>query len=697
MRIIRLSLRGKLIGQGLIPIVLLVGLASLSLYSVGLLLESANEVDLTHKTIRQTMEIREQAVEMQTGMRGFLLTGEDKLLGEFSQGEKKIADEFGSLRKAGGTSAKAGALEEAEGIIFSWKNEVAEPAIALRKEIGSAKDMNEMADLVRQGMSRRHYENLRAKMEALIRLEKGSLAGRQKEQARERDPARLRDVIAAVDYGNMVIGDALQALLLVDELHRVQLWYVLSGKEEFLAQYQDAKKKAFAMIEQVKESVADNPQQVKTLDETAAIFKDWMNTVLEPEMKTRGEIAKSKTMMDMKAYVNKGEDKIRFDKFKQVMDAFRAREDSLMADRRKTADHTASLTRKLLAAGTVVAVFVALLIAIVLSGRIVRPLFKAVSLAESIGEGDLSRTIEVNTRDEVGKLCKALNSMVENLRSQINRVMLAVDVLVSESAEVAATVAQVAASTAQTSSALTELTTTVEEVKGSARVASDMAKGVAKSARESVQVAEAGKKFTENTIEKMNLIKDQMESIGETVVRLSEHSRQIGAIIATVQDIADQSNLLAVNASIEAARAGDQGKGFAVVAQEIKSLADQSRQATEQVRTILEDTGKWVSAVVMATEQGSKAVQSGVEQSVRSGEVIGTLSGGVVSSSQSASVIQTASEQQSVGVEQVSDAMVTIEQAMRRISDSTGQLEAAAQKLSELGGVLKHSVRHYKL
>ena len=116
-----------------------------------------------------------------------------------------------------------------------------------------------------------------------------------------------------------------------------------------------------------------------------------------------------------------------------------------------------------------------------------------------------------------------------------------------------------------------------------------------------------------------------MESIGETVVRLSQHSQSIEQIISTVQDIADQSNLLAVNASIEAARAGERGKGFAVVAHEIKSLADQSREATAQVREILEEIRKWISAVVMATEQGAKAVTSGLDQAASAGESIKVL------------------------------------------------------------------------
>lgn len=188
-----------------------------------------------------------------------------------------------------------------------------------------------------------------------------------------------------------------------------------------------------------------------------------------------------------------------------------------------------------------------------------------------------------------------------------------------------------------------------------------------------------------------------MESIGETVVRLSEHSQAIEDIIAAVQDLADQSNLLAVNASIEAARAGDQGKGFAVVAHEIKTLADQSKEATGQVRTILEDTRKWVSAVVMATEQGSRAVGAGVSQSTVAGESIQSLANSVAASSQAASVIDTATEQQFAGVDQVARAMANIAQAMHQNLEGTSQLETAAKRLEDLGVSLKDLVERYRV
>ncbi len=115
----------------------------------------------------------------------------------------------------------------------------------------------------------------------------------------------------------------------------------------------------------------------------------------------------------------------------------------------------------------------------------------------------------------------------------------------------------------------------------------------------------------------MKRIQTHMDSIAASIVRLSDQSQAIGEIIASVNDLAEQSNLLAVNAAIEAAKAGEQGKGFAVVAQEVRSLAEQSKQATAQVRNILGDIQKATSAAVMATEQGSKAVEAGVKQSAR--------------------------------------------------------------------------------
>ena len=352
---------------------------------------------------------------------------------------------------------------------------------------------------------------------------------------------------------------------------------------------------------------------------------------------------------------------------------------------------------KLVKYGVTVSIILTLLIAYFLAQRIARPILEAVGLAEAISKGDLSRGLQVRSKDEVGRLGSALNTMVANLKSQTEELLDAVNALATNSAEISTTVSQLAQSTSKTSAAVTETSSTVEQVKQAAFIASDKAKNVAEASASAVRTSLDGKTATEETIKRMILIEQQMDSVGQTVVRLSDQSKAIEDIIATVQDLADQSNLLAVNASIEAARAGDQGKGFAVVAQEIKTLADQSREATDQIRSILEDTRKWVGAVVMATEQGTKAVQSGAEQSRLAGTAIASLSESVEASAQAASVISATSEQQTTGVDQVATAMTSIDQAMQQNAMGTAQIEEAASKLEGIGNRLKELAAHYKL
>lgn len=274
-------------------------------------------------------------------------------------------------------------------------------------------------------------------------------------------------------------------------------------------------------------------------------------------------------------------------------------------------------------------------------------------------------------------------------RSIAKPMMEGINILASASSEISATVSQLASSSSQTFAAISETTATLEELRQSGQLSSNKAKSVSEESRNSIQIAQTGKKATEEIIAGMNQIKSQMESIGDTVIRLSEQSRSIEEIIDAVKDLADQSNLLAVNASIEAARAGEQGKGFSVVAEEIKSLSDQSKRATDQVRTILDDIRNSISGVVMATERGSKAVEAGVQQSAQTSHAIHAVSSSVQDASQALTVIVASTEQQAVGVDQVASAMDSIDQAMRQNVEGTKQLETAAKNLEELGHRLK--------
>ncbi len=161
--------------------------------------------------------------------------------------------------------------------------------------------------------------------------------------------------------------------------------------------------------------------------------------------------------------------------------------------------------------------------------------------------------------------------------------------------------------------------------------------------------------------------------------------------------MADQSNLLAVNASIEAAKAGEQGKGFAVVAQEVRNLAEQSKQATAQVRLILNDIQKAISTAVMATEQGGKVVEVGVNQSSDAGDSIRMLADAVTSSAQASIQIVAATNEQLVGMDQVAQAMESIKQASDQNVFGIRQVETAIHNLNGLGQNLKEMVHHYRI
>lgn len=393
------------------------------------------------------------------------------------------------------------------------------------------------------------------------------------------------------------------------------------------------------------------------------------------------------------------------------------------------------LRNQILIIGLVIAIIVAI-IAFMFSRIISSPLIRLTGVASSMAIGDLSKEIEVKSNDEIGELANsfsilkdsisekakqaeeiasgnlvvevtplsendtmgiAFSSMIVNLRDQIEKITEGVNVLSSSSSEIMAMVSQLASGSAETATSVSETTSTVEEVKQTIELSNQKATEVSESAQKISLISQDGKVSIHETIEGMNKIKEQMESIASIVIQLSEKSNIIGEIAATVNDLSEQSNLLAVNASIEAAKAGEQGKGFTVVAQEIKNLAERSKESTVQIRTILADIQKGISNAVMATEQGKKVIDDGLELSSRASEVITTLAAGVEEASQASIQISASSQQQLIGIEQITSAMENIKEASAQNSSSIKQTEESVTELNNLGEKLKNIMKQYKL
>jgi len=271
-------------------------------------------------------------------------------------------------------------------------------------------------------------------------------------------------------------------------------------------------------------------------------------------------------------------------------------------------------------------------------------------------------------------LSRRLGAMTHGVVSQMG----------SSVAELGAVASQVAATATQTATAINEAATTADEVRQTSLLVSEKAAAVSDESRDAEGIAESGRRAVTENLAGIDRIREQMALVAESIVRLSEQTQAVGEIVATSNDIAEQSNLLAVNAAIEAAKASEHGKGFGVVAEEVKSLASQSKQAVVRIRGILDDIQKATGAAVMAAEQSVKTVDEGARQASAASDAIEALAESVSTSAQSAAQIAASSEQQLAGMDQITEAMSSIESAAQQNRSGAGQLKAEIERLHEL-------------
>jgi methyl-accepting chemotaxis protein len=359
----------------------------------------------------------------------------------------------------------------------------------------------------------------------------------------------------------------------------------------------------------------------------------------------------------------------------------------------QTYERVRTLTVGLLIATLIIGVGIALW----LSRAIGRGLKGTAQTAELIAAGDLTRTVTIESRDEVGALGEAFNRMVLSLRELTGEVREGVQSLSAATSEIVASVTQQGASTSQQAAAVSETTATVDEVRVTAQQSSQKAQTVATMARHAAEIAAEGLGTVERSVAGMQDLRGRVETIADQMLALSEQTQQIGEIIASVEDLADQSNLLAVNATIEASRAGEQGRGFAAVAHEVRSLAERSKAATLQVRTLLTDIQRATNAAVLATEQGTRGADEGARLVEQAGITIRQLDETIRHSAEAAQQIAASVGQQGAGMDQIAVAMASINQSTLETDAGTRQLQKAAESLNVLALRLSGLLGRYKL
>ena len=345
----------------------------------------------------------------------------------------------------------------------------------------------------------------------------------------------------------------------------------------------------------------------------------------------------------------------------------------------------------------VLVVFLAIAVVYWLRRSITGPLSNFMRFAESVGGGDLTQATTNHGKDEFGELAEHLNRMVKGLRSVASEVSNAVENVNGAAQEILAATQQQASSMSEQSASIHEITSTMEEISQSGKQVTERASNLSVMAERSAEASVGGLEAVEQTGTAMEGIRTQAEAVAGNIVSLTEKTQSVGEIIATVNDIAERSKLLAFNAAIEAVGGGGQSERFGVVADEIKNLADQAKNATKQVKELLEDIQQGISTAVMLTEEAVKRAESGKRSGDNTKTVVENLAANVERSLQTLQQIVAATNQQQIAVEQVTDSVQSIRTASEQMTVGTRDLERAAANLTGLGTALRQAIARYRL
>jgi CHASE3 domain sensor protein len=443
-----------------------------------------------------------------------------------------------------------------------------------------------------------------------------------------------------VTHTHAVLEKLSSLLLTMQDAETGQRGFVITGEESYLEPYQSALANIGPTRNDLRSLTADNDRQQRRLDQADSLIQGKLG-----ELKHVIDLRRAQGFVDAQKRVEAGEGKRLMDDLRQVVTAMEQEEHDLLQKRNAAAEAGARAAQTAIGAGSLFA-----LVFVALAGWIIT---------------------------------RSLNSQLASATANIR----------SSSTELEAAATQQVSGAREQSSATSEVSTTLRELLSTAKQIAESAQRVARIADETARGARAGDDSVQRASDAISSIKRQVDLIVGHMLELGKKSQQVGGIIELINELAEQTNILAINATIEAAGAGESGKRFGVVADEIRKLADRVGGSAKEIRGLVDDIRSAVNTTVMATEGGSKAVDAGTKQFLELATSFKQIAALVGTTTEAAREIELSTKQQSTAVEQVNLAISNVAQATKEGEASSSQTLQTARQLTALSRDLTRMIQ----
>ena len=491
--------------------------------------------------------------------------------------------------------------------------------------------------------------------------------------------------------------DLLAALINIETGQR---GYLLVGEESFLAPLRQGEQDFELSFSRIKELTGDNPVQQERLQRLHTIYDDWKDNVVEAEVRIRQAVNQGNgTLDDIVAMVRRGAGKAGMDSMRAIIKDIAAEERILLKERALAEAQSQQKTNLTLIISSVIGILAGVVIAIFFSARLIRQLGAepgvAASTAQEISAGQLDlRLNEANI--PAGSVMAAILQMAKQLKVIVAGIQ-------SASEEVETTSRELSISSERS---IRELNIQKEEAEQVAAAMNEMAATVNEVAKNTQYAAEAtkaadqrvveGGRLMENSVKAILTLHDDIENAAAVVLKLESESREIGKVLEVIRSIAEQTNLLALNAAIEAARAGEQGRGFAVVADEVRTLASKTHQSTEEIRMMIERLQSGVENVVSTMETSRSGAKATVSYAQEMEATLVTIKSTVSDVNNLNIQIATAAEEQSSVAEEINKNILRINEVTDLTVSTLAQVDRSGTDLKGKAADLKKRIAYFR-